>query len=98
MIPAVNTMIDTATLRDDKRIAHVPNSILNLLFILCLVSAFIIGYGRKEKKVDWILLCSFTLMITITVYLILDLDNPRSGVITMDKAHLKILELRKLLD
>ncbi len=97
MIPAMNSMIDITTVRDDKRIAYVPNSILNLLFILCLVSAFIIGYGRKEKKTDWILLCCFILMITVTVYLILDLDQGRSGIITMDTAHQKMLELRKLL-
>ena len=98
MIPAVNSMIDITAVRDDKRIAYVPNSILYLLFILCLSSAFIIGYGRKEKKPDWIMLCSFTLMITITVYLILDLDQGRSGIITMDTAHQKMLELRKLLN
>ena len=98
MVPALNNMMDITISRDDKRIAYVPNSILNLLFVLCLTSAFIIGYGRKEKKRDWILLSSFTLMITITVYLILDLDQGRSGIITMDTAHLKILELRKLFD
>ncbi len=97
MIPAVNNMIDVAKIRDDKRIAYVPNSILNLLFILCLVSAFIIGYGRKDKKADWILLGCYTLMITMTVYLILDLDQARSGIITTGKAHLKMLELRNLL-
>ena len=98
MIPAVNSMIDITAVRDDKRIAYVPNSILYLLFILCLSSAFIIGYGRKEKKPDWIMLFFFTLMITITVYLILDLDQGRSGIITMDTAHQKMLELRKLLN
>lgn len=96
MIPALNNMIDITTTRDDKRVAYVPNSILNLLFILCLVSAFIIGYGRKEKKIDWVLLVGFTLMISITIYLILDLDHARSGIITMDKAHTKILELRNM--
>jgi len=96
MVPALNNMIDITTTRDDKRVAYVPNSILNLLFILCLASAFIIGYGRKEKKVDWILLLGFTTMISITVYLILDLDHARTGIITMDKAHLKILELRNM--
>ena len=75
MIPAVNSMIDITAIRDHKRIAYVPNSILNLLFILCLASAFIIGYGRTEKKTDWVMLFCFTLMITITVYLILDLDQ-----------------------
>ena len=96
MIPALNNMIDITTTRDDKRVAYVPNSILNLLFILCLTTAFIIGYGRKEKKIDSILLFGFTLMICITVYLILDLDHARSGIITMDKAHLKILELNNM--
>lgn len=89
-------MIDSATSRDDKRLSHIPDSILYLLFTLCLVSAFIIGYERKNKKVDWVLVCSFTLMITITVYIILDLDQSRSGIITMDTAHLKMIELGRM--
>lgn len=96
MIPATNSMIDSAASRDDKRLSHVPDSILYLLFTLCLASAFIIGYGRKNKKVDSVLVCCFTLMITITVYIILDLDQSRSGIITMDTAHMKMLELRKM--
>jgi len=97
MIPAINNIIDSVASRDDKRLAHVPNSILALLYTLCLASAFIIGYSRKDKKVDWILICCFNLMITVTVYLILDLDQSRSGIITMDIAHVKMLELRKLI-
>lgn len=96
MIPALNSMIDIVTSRDDKRRAHVPDSIICLLLTLCLVSAFVIGYGRRDKRVDWVLVCCFTLMITITVYLVLDLDQSRSGIITTDTAHLKILELRKM--
>jgi len=97
MIPATNSMIDSTASRDDKRLSHIPYSILYLLFTLCLASAFIIGYGRKDKKVDLVLVCCFTLMITITVYLILDLDQSRSGTINMDTSHLKMIELRKLI-
>ena len=97
MIPALNSMIDIVTSRDDKRLAHVPESIIYLLFILCLTSAFIIGYGRKNQKMDWILVSCFAIMISITVYLILDLDQSRSGVITTDTAHQKMLELRRML-
>ncbi len=97
MIPAMNSMIDIVSVRDDKRIAYVPNSILNLLFILCLVSTFIIGYGRKTKSIDWIMVICYILMISMTVYLILDLDQARSGIITTGKAHQKMLDLRTLL-
>jgi hypothetical protein len=97
MIPALNNMIDIVTSRDDKRLAHVPESILYLLFILCLTSSFIIGYGRKSQKMDWIIVSCFAIMISITVYLILDLDQSRSGIITTDIAHHKMLELRKML-
>ncbi len=97
MIPALNSMIDIVTSRDDKRLSHVPGSIIGLLLTLCLVSAFVIGYGRRDKQADRVLVYCFTLMIAITVYLVLDLDQPRSGIITTDTAHLKMIELRRML-
>ncbi|PBQ32374.1 hypothetical protein CNR22_11530 [Sphingobacteriaceae bacterium] len=97
MIPALNSVIDWVSTRDEARLAHVPHSIIYLLFVLCLSSGFIIGYGRANQKSNWILVFCFSLMISITVYLILDLDQPRSGLITMDATHLKMKDLLLML-
>ncbi|MEB0260693.1 MULTISPECIES: hypothetical protein [unclassified Mucilaginibacter] len=96
MIPALNAMIDIVSTRDAERKAHVPESIIWLLFTLTLAGSFIIGYGTKGKF-NWIMVWSFSLMTAITIYLILDLDRPRRGIINMDEAHSSIIELKRLL-
>jgi hypothetical protein len=94
-IPALNTMIDMTTTRRAAGEATVPDLIIYLLFILCWCSAFLLGYDRKNKF-DWIVVIGFALMLSITLFTIIDLDRPRSGFINMDKANEKIVELREL--
>ncbi len=96
MLPALNDMIDVVTSRDSARLARVPDPIFWLLIILTLLGSLIIGYSKKEKKNDWIVLSIYSLMTVITIYTIMDLDRPRQGIIKTDTAHQKIIELRNL--
>ena len=96
MIPALNEMIDVVTSRDSARLARVPDPIFWLLIILTLLGSLIIGYSKKEKKNDWIVLSIYSLMTVITIYTIIDLDRPRQGIIKTDTAHQKIIELKNL--
>lgn len=93
IIPALNAMFDITTTRRAAGEATIPDSIMYFLFILCLTSAFLLGYDRKNKF-DWVVVIGFALMLSITVFTIIDLDRPRSGLIDMDKPHERIKELR----
>lgn len=95
MIPALNNIIDIVTTREASRKAHVPDSILWLLFLLTLAGSFIVGYANNSKKTDWIILTIYSLMTVMTIYLILDLDRPRSGIINTSAVH---QNMDKLLD
>ena len=94
MIPAINTMMDIVTSRDASRLGRVPDLIIYLLIILTLLGSFIVGYGKKENKNDWIILTLYSLMTIITIYTILDLDRPRRGIIQTSTPHEKMYELR----
>jgi hypothetical protein len=96
MIPALNTMIDIVTTRDASRIAHVPESILYMLFLLTLAGSFIMGYSSNGKRFNWVIVGGFALMTVMTIYLILDLDRPRRGIINMDETQHKIIELKSM--
>jgi cellobiose-specific phosphotransferase system component IIC len=96
MIPALNDMMDITTTRDSDRNAHVPESILWMLFLLTLAGSFVTGYSAKDKRFNLIVVLSFAVMTSLTIYLILDLDRPRRGIINMDQTHNKIVELREL--
>jgi len=97
MIPALNSMIDNVTSRDEAKNATVPESIFWLLFMLILSSSFIIGYSDNKKQIKHVLILVFCLMTCLTVYLILDLDRPRRGLINVDQSEQKIVELKEML-
>jgi hypothetical protein len=95
LIPALNAMIDVTTTRRAAGESTIPDSIMYFLFILCLTSAFLLGYDRKNKF-DWIVVIGFAIMLSATVFTIIDLDRPRSGLIDMDTPNQKIVELREM--
>jgi hypothetical protein len=97
MIPALNAMIDIVTTRNAANLEKVPELIIYVLFLLCFTSAFMLGYSAGIKP-DLIIITGFVLMISITVYLILDLDRPRSGTITMESVDKNIVNLRSMFD
>jgi len=95
LIPALNEMIDITTTRRAAGESTIPDSIMYFLFILCLCSSFLLGYDRKNKF-DWIVVIGFALMLSATVFTIIDMDRPRSGLINMDKPNQKMVELREM--
>lgn len=95
MLPAIGSMVVIAKEQTALTNARVPEFILWILFMICLVASFILGYGLRTK-LDWIVVCGFSLMVSLGIYVILDLDRPRGGFITMEKAQREIVELRKM--
>lgn len=96
MIPALNEMIDIVTTRNAARQATVPDSVLWMLFALCIVSSFIVGFSRKEKEMSWVVSVVFALMISACIFLIVDLDRPSQGFITLEEANRNIVDLRNM--
>lgn len=95
LIPALNAMIDITTTRSAATVDTIPDSIMYFLFLLCFCAAYLLGY-ESTQKIDWIRLMAFSVMLSITVFTIMDLDRPRGGFITMDAANQKIIELREM--
>jgi Kef-type K+ transport system membrane component KefB len=96
MIPALNAMIDVATSRLSGEKAKVPESILIMLFLLALITAFYSGYsdGRKGKT-DWLVQTGFCLLVSLVILFTYDLDRPRRGFVNLDGPNQTIIELRK---
>jgi hypothetical protein len=96
MIPAVNAMLDASTTRYASLIAKVPEPVLYMLFFLVLMSAFFAGYTRKNEGMDKLVSFAFCVLTVAVVYLVIDLDRERRGLITMDATHQTITDLRGL--
>ncbi len=93
---SVNDMIDIEAERYYKTIARVPNSIIMLLFLLCIAAAFFTGCQAANFK-GYELLMPFVLqlMLSLVIYITLDLDRPRRGLINMDEIHKSMTDLRE---
>ena len=95
LIPALNAMIDVTTTSRAVGESTIPDSILYFLFLLSFCSSFLLGYDFKDK-IDWVVVIGFAIILSATIYIIIDLDRPRSGLINMDKPNQKIVELREM--
>lgn len=84
-LPAINDMIDVTTARTVAARTRLPTLVLVLLLVVALLSALIAGYGmakRKRRSVLHVVL--YAAAVATTVYVVLDLDNPRIGLIRLD--------------
>jgi hypothetical protein len=97
MVPALNEMMDISTTRVISERAWVPDSIVYMLFIISLSTAFYLGYSSARKgPLDWFVAIGFCLLTSVVIYITLDLDRPRRGLINLDTTHNAMVELRKL--
>lgn len=98
MAPALNNMIDTAELRWYMSRNKVPESVVWVLFALICICSFLSGYSSSTRRMDWISTFSICLLLAAVVYLIIDMDRPRRGMITLGAANQAMLDLRGMFD
>jgi hypothetical protein len=94
MVPSLNATIDIVSTRDAGRRAVLPRLILNILIILTLASSFLTGYGSKIHERKKVLVFAFALMTTSALYLVIDLDRPRQGLINLNDVEQQMITLR----
>jgi hypothetical protein len=86
VLPALNDMIDVTTSRAVMASTRLPALILALLMIVSMLSALLAGLGMAERGRSWLHVLLYAAAVTITIYTVLDLDNPRAGLIRLDAA------------
>jgi hypothetical protein len=97
LLAALNQMIDITTTRAIATVTHVPLLILGLLVFLSSLGALLAGdtlaYQGRRNPLHTVL---FALAIASTVYVIIDLEYPRAGLITVGAPDRAMVELRNL--
>lgn len=88
-IESVNTLIDSFGKRDAALQRHVPEFVLMLLYATFLMAGAIVGYacgvgGHRPSMASYIMV----VLIVVLVFIILDLDRPRRGLIQVSQKSL----------
>jgi cytochrome c oxidase subunit IV len=95
LLPAFNLMIDITTTQTMAAQMHPPVIIFAMLFVLALVSSLLAGYGMAGgKSRSWFHVLCFAVVIAVAVYVILDMEYPRLGLIRVDAFDQALVDLR----
>ena len=95
LLPALNEMIDITTSRKIAGLTHTPPVILGALALLALFCSLLAGYGLAGGKSFSMVfhMVGFALVVTMTIYVILDLDLPRVGLIRVEFADQALMDV-----
>jgi hypothetical protein len=85
IVPALTEMFDAADLRTGIARVHPPFVVYLMLVIAMLVSSLLAGYGLGSHGAkSWLHFGAFAGMLVASVYVIVDLEYPRAGLIRVD--------------
>ena len=99
LVPALNEMIDLTTSRQVAMLTHPPVIIYIALVFLVLASSVLAGYGMgKSSHRDWAHILVYAAALSIAMYVILDLDYPRVGLIQISNVDQVMVDLRRSMD
>lgn len=95
VLSALNEMIDITTTRTMATKMHPPNIIFVLLIGSILASAVMAGHGMAANtKRSPLHMFAFAAICSLAVYVILDLEYPRLGLIRADSVDSALVDLR----
>jgi len=96
VLPALNEMFDIGATRVEVAQIHPPMIIFVMLIVLSLASAVLAGYAlASPRKRSWIHIVGLAAAISASVFVIIDLEYPRAGLIRLDAMDQFLIDLRQ---
>lgn len=98
VISAVNNLFEIANTHFALNRLHPPFAIFGLLLILAMLSGFLTGYSTAGTiNYNRIYIFIYVLITALTLYIIMDLEFPRVGLINVNLFDHLLLDVRKTL-
>jgi hypothetical protein len=95
VMSSLNNMIDITTTRMVAMQTHPPAVVFYGLGLLVMATSLLAGYGMAEsKKRSWVHMIAYALITAATIYVIMDLEYPRFGLIRVDAADQVLVDVR----
>ncbi len=95
VLSSMNDMIDISTTRLVAQQTHPPEVVFYGLGMLVLATSLLAGYGMAGgKKRSFMHMTVYAVIMACTLYVILDLEYPRFGLIRIDSADQVLMNVR----
>jgi len=95
VLPPANEMFDLGNSRLLASRQHPPVAVFGMLGVLVLVSGLLAGFGMsKSDRQSPLHVLGFSAIMALSIYLILDIEYPRLGLIRIDAFDQALIELR----
>lgn len=94
LLAAVNQMVG---IEEEQAIAmqtHLPLLVFYLLVAAALLSALVAGFGMARGSRNWLSIFVYASIVTLTLYVMVDMEFPRRGLIRVGAADRAMSELR----
>jgi len=99
LLPALNQMFDITTTRFGVTQIHPPIIVYGVIAFLAIVSSVFVGYGIAGNNVrSAVHSMAFAFVLVLVLYVIVDLEFPRLGLIRVDTMDELLVNLRKSMD
>jgi hypothetical protein len=95
LLPALNDMIDITTTRQEARRLHPPVAVFVMLGVLALIGALFAGYGMAGTPRSRLHRLGFAAVMTTALFVIVDFEFPRLGLIRIDAADSVLIDVRR---
>ena len=93
LIDALSRLDDAAARRESIAREHIPITVIDLLMLFACLSAASLGYaGAVHGAVARWANTGFFILVTLAMVLVLDLDRPRTGLVTVSQLPMQELE------
>jgi hypothetical protein len=96
LLPPLSDMFDIANTRMIAPQMHPPAIIFVMLFGFSFASALLAGHAMAKSRIrNWLYIVGFATVLSVSVYIILDMEYPRFGLIRIDSFDQGLIDLRR---
>lgn len=95
LLPSLNEMFDAVDKEFLARLIHPPRVIYVMLFVTALVASLFAGYTMANRtKRNWIYMVGIAATISLSMFVIIELEFPRMGMVRLDAIDRTLVDLR----
>ena len=87
-------MIEIASAKAIAVQTHLPRLVFEFLIAVALLSGLIAGFGMARGRRNWLSILTYASVVTLTMYVMTDMEYPRAGLIRIGAADLAMTTLR----